>query len=273
MLLTIRGIGTQTGQSIDGYRNHTHDTVDSRVARSTSLPHADRRADRARCGAREGRALDRFHVTVADVPVLICRGEIVRRNPTNRQIAECLGLNDAIDATRIRDLVIVGAGPSGLAAAVYGASEGLDVLVLESISPGGQRPSSAAVPRGERLMDAEARRIADVSHRAADRLLGEHFHKLEALADALRKAESLNANEILDDGWPEVWNTTGRSRSALSGWPPLSRAVSRCGWRSLSCSARPRAICRGTSPPPRLGFVDYTDGLKINSLLTVVLHE
>ena len=89
--------------------------------------------------------LDRFHVEPADVPVVICRGEVVLRNPTNAQIADCLGLNDAIDRTHIRDLVIVGAGPAGLAAAVYAASEGLDVLVLESISPGGQAAASSMI--------------------------------------------------------------------------------------------------------------------------------
>ncbi|HXO27009.1 MAG TPA: FAD-dependent oxidoreductase [Thermoanaerobaculia bacterium] len=89
--------------------------------------------------------LDHFHVQAADVPVVICRGEVVLRNPTNAQIAECLGLNDAIDATHVRDLVIVGAGPSGLAAAVYAASEGLDVLVLESTSPGGQAAASSMI--------------------------------------------------------------------------------------------------------------------------------
>jgi thioredoxin reductase (NADPH) len=62
--------------------------------------------------------LDRFHVTLADVPVLICRGEVFLRNPTNQAIAECLGFNQAIDTEKIRDLVVVGAGPSGLAAAV-----------------------------------------------------------------------------------------------------------------------------------------------------------
>ena len=87
--------------------------------------------------------LDRFHVTAADVPVLICRGDAVLRNPSNAQIAECLGFNDAVDQSRVSDLVIVGAGPAGLAAAVYGASEGLDVLVLESDSPGGQAGSSS----------------------------------------------------------------------------------------------------------------------------------
>ena len=89
--------------------------------------------------------LDRFHINEGDVPVLICRGETVLRNPTNQQIADCLGFNEAIDQTHLRDLVIVGAGPSGLAAAVYGASEGLDVLVVESNSPGGQAASSSKI--------------------------------------------------------------------------------------------------------------------------------
>lgn len=65
------------------------------------------------------------------------------RNPNNQQIADWLGFNDAIDRTHLRDLVIVGAGPAGLVAAVYGASEGLDVLVLESNLPGGQAGSSS----------------------------------------------------------------------------------------------------------------------------------
>jgi len=89
--------------------------------------------------------LDRFHVVATDVPVLICRGELVLRNPTNQQVADCLGFNDAIDQTHVRDLVIIGAGPSGLAAAVYGASEGLDVLVLELNAPGGQAGSSSKI--------------------------------------------------------------------------------------------------------------------------------
>ncbi len=89
--------------------------------------------------------LDRFRISTSDVPVLICRGTLVLKNPANHEIADCLGFNAGIDATHVRDLVIVGAGPSGLAAAVYGASEGLDVLVLESEFPGGQAGASSRI--------------------------------------------------------------------------------------------------------------------------------
>jgi thioredoxin reductase (NADPH) len=89
--------------------------------------------------------LDGFHVAPDEIPVVICRDERPLRNPTNEQIAKCLGFNEAIDQTQLRDLVVIGAGPSGLAAAVYGASEGLDVLVLETSSPGGQAGSSSRI--------------------------------------------------------------------------------------------------------------------------------
>jgi len=110
--------------------------------------------------------LDRFNVRVADVPVLICREQVVLRNPTNQQIADCLGFNDNIDPAHVRDLIVVGAGPAGLAAAVYGASEGLDVLVLEAGSPGGQAGSSSRIenylgfPTGVSGQELTARAIA-----------------------------------------------------------------------------------------------------------------
>jgi thioredoxin reductase (NADPH) len=89
--------------------------------------------------------LDHFGVRVEEVPVLICRGELVLRNPTNAEAAACFGLNQGIDEGEVYDLIVVGAGPSGLAAAVYGASEGLNVLVIESNSPGGQAGSSSRI--------------------------------------------------------------------------------------------------------------------------------
>ncbi len=89
--------------------------------------------------------LDTFQVSASEIPVLICRGQIVLRTPSNQEIADCLGFNESIDQTHVRDLIIIGAGPSGLAAAVYGASEGLDVLMLEASSPGGQAGSSSSI--------------------------------------------------------------------------------------------------------------------------------
>jgi len=89
--------------------------------------------------------LDRFHVEPAEIPVVICRGEVVLKNPSNQEIADCLGFNKGIDHTHRRDVVIVGGGPGGLAAAVYAASEGLDVLVIEANSPGGQAGTSSRI--------------------------------------------------------------------------------------------------------------------------------
>ncbi|HEV8363018.1 MAG TPA: FAD-dependent oxidoreductase [Gemmatimonadaceae bacterium] len=89
--------------------------------------------------------LDKFGVTTSDIPVLICRCTVVLRNPTNEQIADCLGFNAAIDQQQLRDVVVIGAGPAGLAAAVYGASEGLDVLVVEAEAPGGQAGASSRI--------------------------------------------------------------------------------------------------------------------------------
>jgi thioredoxin reductase (NADPH) len=109
--------------------------------------------------------LDQFHVSVNDIPVMIC-GATVLRTPTNQQIADCLGFNEAIDRTQVRDLIIVGAGPAGLAAAVYGASEGLDVLVLEAGSAGGQAGTSSRIenylgfPTGISGMELTARAYA-----------------------------------------------------------------------------------------------------------------
>ena len=89
--------------------------------------------------------LDRFSLSIDDLPVLICRGTAVLRNPTNEEITGCLGFNEGIDQAHVRDLIIAGAGPAGLAAAVYAASEGLDVLVLESNAPGGQAGASSKI--------------------------------------------------------------------------------------------------------------------------------
>jgi len=89
--------------------------------------------------------LDQFRVSAGDIPVVICRGSIVLRNPTIQEVADCLGLNPTIDRTAICDVVIIGAGPAGLGAAVYAASEGLNVMMIEANAPGGQAGTSSRI--------------------------------------------------------------------------------------------------------------------------------
>jgi thioredoxin reductase (NADPH) len=89
--------------------------------------------------------LDQFQIKTDEIPVLICRGKSVLRNPTNAEAAACLGFNRPMEEGHVHDTIVVGAGPAGLAAAVYAASEGLDVLVLEVNAPGGQAGSSSRI--------------------------------------------------------------------------------------------------------------------------------
>jgi thioredoxin reductase (NADPH) len=89
--------------------------------------------------------LDRFNVQMGDVPMVICNNRNVLRNPSIHALTECLELNGAIDLSKTRDVIIIGAGPAGLAAAVYAASEGLDVLIIEKGAPGGQASSSSKI--------------------------------------------------------------------------------------------------------------------------------
>jgi thioredoxin reductase (NADPH) len=121
--------------------------------------------------------LDSFQISASEIPVLICRGQMVLRNPNNQEIADCLGFNESVDQTHVRDLLIIGAGPSGLAAAVYGASEGLDVMVLETSSPGGQAGSSSKIenylgfPTGISGQDLASRAYLQAQKFGADMLI------------------------------------------------------------------------------------------------------
>jgi thioredoxin reductase (NADPH) len=129
--------------------------------------------------------LDRFEVKLDSVPVVVCNARSVLRNPSIQELAECLGLNSAIDESQIRDLIIVGAGPSGLAAAVYGASEGLDVLVIETATPGGQAGASSKIenylgfPTGLSGQELAARAIAQTEKFGAKMLVAHSVERLD----------------------------------------------------------------------------------------------
>lgn len=129
--------------------------------------------------------LDRFQLKLDEIPVVICRAQAVLRNPSIEELVDCIGFNSAIDEIQVRDLIIVGAGPSGLAAAVYAASEGLNVLLIETASPGGQAGSSSKIenylgfPTGISGQELAARAIAQVEKFGAKMMVARSAVRLE----------------------------------------------------------------------------------------------
>jgi thioredoxin reductase (NADPH) len=142
--------------------------------------------------------LDRFEVKIEEIPVIICRTRAVLKNPTIPELADCIGLNIAVDQSEIRDLIIVGAGPAGLAAAVYGASEGLNVLVVEAGNPGGQAGSSSKIenylgfPTGVSGNELAMRAIAQTEKFGAKMMVAHGISRLDC--------DKLPYKLILDNG-------------------------------------------------------------------------
>jgi predicted SnoaL-like aldol condensation-catalyzing enzyme len=143
--------------------------------------------------------LDRFGAAAGDIPLVICNNAIVLRNPSPKELAECLGFNLSIDQQVVRDVIVVGAGPAGLAAAVYAASEGLNVLVIEKSAPGGQAGSSSKIenylgfPTGVSGQELAARAIAQ-------------SEKFGAKIMVARSVASLNCDETYTQHTPFAAN-------------------------------------------------------------------
>src|ERR1700757_3755318 len=89
--------------------------------------------------------IERFQVTPRELPLVLCPNGAMLRNPTEVELARCIGMVASLDPDRVYDVAIVGAGPAGLAAAVYAASEGLSALVLDCRAFGGQAGASARI--------------------------------------------------------------------------------------------------------------------------------
>lgn len=131
-----------SGLRIIGSR-FSRDTLRLReLAARNRLPH--RWIDLERDEAAE-ELLSRFGVSPAQTPVVIWQGRDILRNPSNEELLELVGLNTGEHTDDVVDLIVVGAGPAGLAAAVYAASEGLRTVALESTAPGGQAGASSKI--------------------------------------------------------------------------------------------------------------------------------
>ena len=91
-----------------------------------------------------GELMEKLAVRHSEIPVVYCNNRYVLRNPSIAELAQCLDLNINTDKS-VRDVLVIGAGPAGLAAAVYAASEGLRTLVIEKSAPGGQAGSSSKI--------------------------------------------------------------------------------------------------------------------------------
>src|SRR5580693_2534592 len=129
--------------------------------------------------------LDRFNVKIDEIPVVICSGKAVQRNPTTQELAEGLGFAGRVDESHILDVAIVGAGPAGLAAAVYAASEGLDAAVIEGEFPGGQAGSSSKIenyigfPTGISGLELTRRSVVQAEKFGAQMLVGQRVVQID----------------------------------------------------------------------------------------------
>ncbi|HJQ83484.1 MAG TPA: FAD-dependent oxidoreductase [Candidatus Binatia bacterium] len=145
--------------------------------------------------------LERFHVDPGQLPIVLCPNGQLLRNPREAALARCIGLSRPLDSTRIYDVAIVGAGPAGLAAAVYAGSEGLSALVLDCRAFGGQAGASARIenylgfPTGISGMALMARAYNQAQKFGVDVGIPQEAVRLERDAAARRLTLRLAADE------------------------------------------------------------------------------
>jgi thioredoxin reductase (NADPH) len=138
----------------------------------------------------EAKALiERFQVDPGQLPIVLCPGGQLLRNPSESELARCIGLVGPIDPSRVYDVAVVGAGPAGLATAVYAASEGLSVLVLDCRAFGGQAGASARIenylgfPTGITGMALMARAYNQAQKFGAEMAIPDEVGGLQAVGD------------------------------------------------------------------------------------------
>jgi len=134
--------------------------------------------------------IQRFSIDEAELPIVLCPGGEILRHPSNAELARCLGMVGDLDPNHVYDVAVVGAGPAGLATAVYAASEGLSVLVLDTRAFGGQAGASARIenylgfPTGVSGMALMARAYNQAQKFGANLAIPDEVASLECAADA-----------------------------------------------------------------------------------------
>jgi thioredoxin reductase (NADPH) len=155
--------------------------------------------------------IERFQVEPQQLPIVLCPNGQLLRNPSESELARCIGMVRAIDPTKVFDTAIVGAGPAGLAAAVYAATEGLSVLVLDCRAFGGQAGASARIenylgfPTGISGAALMGRAYAQAQKFGAETAIPDEVVGLKKIADAadrrvqleLADGERVNARTVV----------------------------------------------------------------------------
>jgi len=158
----------------------------------------------------EAKALiERFHIDPGQLPIVLCPGGQLLRNPSEGELARCIGLVGPVDPKRLYDVAIVGAGPAGLAAGVYAASEGLSVLMLDGRAFGGQAGASARIenylgfPTGITGMALMARAYTQAQKFGVEMAIPDEARTLQGTEDdgrfilALATGERVSARSVI----------------------------------------------------------------------------
>jgi len=151
--------------------------------------------------------VERFHVTPEELPIVLCPSGQLLRNPTEDQLGRCVGLVRPVDGEKLYDVVVIGAGPAGLATSVYAGSEGLSVLAIDCRSFGGQAGASARIenylgfPTGISGMALMGRAFSQAQKFGVEVLIPDEAVKLECGNDPchveLRTGERIQTRAVV----------------------------------------------------------------------------